>query len=167
MIRAEFEIFFRIHFRSAVLIAQRIVISKDAAEDIVQDVFVRMLDSDFSKIKSPASFLYTSVRNASIDYIRVNTVRIFEQLSDDKVNDLGSNCDLGEDDAEYLTNLHNLSQAIERLPEQARAVVKLVCLDKYSYQQAADKMGVSVNTVKTHMYRSFKNMKKNLLVFFV
>ena len=56
MIPADFEILFRTHFRSAVLISQMIVSSKEVAEDIVQEVFIRMLDKPIGELKAPRNF---------------------------------------------------------------------------------------------------------------
>ena len=57
-------------------------------------------------------------------------------------------------------------QAIERLPEQSRRVVKLICLNNYSYADAASELGVSLATIKTHMYRSIKSLRKMMALFF-
>lgn len=42
--------------------------SKSVAEDIVQEVFVRLARVDLSKIDSPVKYLYRCVRNAALDY---------------------------------------------------------------------------------------------------
>ena len=68
MISHSLEKLFNAHFRSAAYVAEEIVHSKSVAEDIVQEVFVRLARVDFSKIDSPVKYLYRCVRNAALDY---------------------------------------------------------------------------------------------------
>ena len=165
MLPADFEILFRTHFRSAVLVSQMIVSSKEVAEDIVQDVFIRMLDGyETEELRSPARFLYSSVRNASVDYVRTHSIHLFEHVQNLDIPD-NSACDVTPDEIEYANNLRKLINAIDNLPERARNVVKMVCLNKYSYSDAASQLGMTVSTVKTHMYRTFKFLRKHMAVF--
>ena len=159
MISHSLEKLFNAHFRSAAYVAEEIVHSKSVAEDIVQEVFVRLARVDFSKIDSPVKYLYRCVRNAALDYASTHTLRRWEELN-------GSNFDLCRDDVERANRLHRLYQAIERLPEQSRRVVKLICLNNYSYADAASELGVSLATIKTHMYRSIKSLRKMMALFF-
>ena len=62
MISHSLEKLFNAHFRSAAYVAEEIVHSKSVAEDIVQEVFVRLARVDFSKIDSPVKYLYRCVR---------------------------------------------------------------------------------------------------------
>ena len=54
VITSEYEALFRQHFRLATLYAERIVGSAHEAEDIVQEVFIALLDVDFSQIRRRA-----------------------------------------------------------------------------------------------------------------
>ena len=55
VITSEYEALFRQHFRLATLYAERIVGSAHEAEDIVQEVFIALLDVDFSQTASTTS----------------------------------------------------------------------------------------------------------------
>ena len=57
VITSEYETLFRQHFRLATLYAERIVGSVHEAEDIVQEVFIALLDIDFSQIRQKESYL--------------------------------------------------------------------------------------------------------------
>ena len=69
VITSEYEALFRQHFRLATLYAERIVGSAHEAEDIVQEVFIALLDVDFSQIRQKESYLYRCVRNAALDHL--------------------------------------------------------------------------------------------------
>ena len=165
MISPTLEELFNAHFRSAAYVAEEIVHSKSAAEDIVQDVFVKLARMDLSKIDSPTKYLYRCVRNAALDYASTNRLRRWEELNGKEVIADEVNFDLSRDDVERANRLHRLYQAIERLSEQSRKVVKLICLNNYSYADAASELGVSLATIKTHMYRSIKALRKFMALF--
>ena len=167
MITSEFEVLFRNHFRSCVFVAEMIVNSREIAEDIVQDVFIKILDKNIQKINSPANFLYVTVRNAAIDYCRTHAVRT---RNDVDISDMANipddvSGDLAPGEYEHANNVRKLFNAIECLPTQSRNVVKLICLENYSYKDAAKKLGLSVATIKTHMYRSLKTLRSRLSLF--
>ena len=118
------------------------------------------------KIDSPLKYLYRCVRNAALDYASTHTLRRWEELNGSELIADEVNFDLSRDDVERANRLHRLYQAIERLPEQSRRVVKLICLNNYSYADAASELGVSLATIKTHMYRSIKSLRKMMALFF-
>lgn len=166
MITRTLEDLFNAHFRSAAYIAEEIVHSKSVAEDIVQDVFIRLSKVDLSKVRSPVQYLYKCVRHASLDYASTHTLRRWEELNGSELIADEVNFDLSRDAVERANRLHRLYQAIEKLPAQSRRVVKLICLNNYSYADAASELGVSLATIKTHMYRSVKSLRKFMMTFF-
>ena len=161
-----FKKLFRVFYSTLVEFSMNYVGQQDVAEDIVQEVFVRLARVDFSKIDSPVKYLYRCVRNAALDYASTHTLRRWEELNGSELIADEVNFDLSRDDVERANRLHRLYQAIERLPEQSRRVVKLICLNNYSYADAASELGVSLATIKTHMYRSIKSLRKMMALFF-
>ena len=161
-----FQRVFEMYHKPLCFFATRIVRDDSEAEDIVQEVFVRLARVDFSKIDSPVKYLYRCVRNAALDYASTHTLRRWEELNGSELIADEVNFDLSRDDVERANRLHRLYQAIERLPEQSRRVVKLICLNNYSYADAASELGVSLATIKTHMYRSIKSLRKMMALFF-
>lgn len=157
----KFDILFEDHFYSAVFIAEMIVSSRQAAEDIVQEVFIKMLDVDLDKIYLPQRYLYASVRHNAVRYVQSKLAKLSDAAFDENIPD-NEKYDLTDEEMEYAENVRKLYEAIGRLPEKARETVNLICFNNYSYNQAAEKMGISVATVKTQMYRSFKALRKCL-----
>jgi RNA polymerase sigma-70 factor (ECF subfamily) len=160
MIDQGIERLFKEHFHAAVYIAQKIVSSRHVAEDVVQDVFIRMLEMDLDALESPVKFLYASARNGAIDYIRRNARLINSATTPDATRD--DSLESLTEEIEHAEKLSRLLRAIEQLPEQSREVVKLVCLSDCSYRDVASQLGISLSTVKTHMYRSFKRLRELL-----
>ena len=54
---------------------------------------------------------------------------------------------------------------IEALPEQGRRIFKMICIEHKSYVETARLLSLSLHTVKTHMSRSFKALRKMSMFF--
>ena len=52
--------------------------------------------------------------------------------------------------------------AINQLPEARRKIFTMIYLDGMKYQEVADKLSISINTVKKQMGRAFKTLRENL-----
>lgn len=147
--------------------AQKIVSSKEVAEDIVQNVFIRLLDIDMKDIKVPARFLYTCVRNAALDYSRSHAYSM-QAMTDFQVMKKAEGRGDEEfdyllpEEAEHFIRVRSLFSAVEHLPPRTREVVKNVYFNNRSYQETADLLGVSLATVKSHMYQSFRMLREKL-----
>lgn len=164
---SDLEKLFNEHFNCAVYMAQKIVSSKEVAEDIVQNVFIKLLDVDLKELKSPARFLYTCVRNAALDHARsqAHSVQVMDHFRIMKRVELRDDADfdcLSPEEAEDFNRVRSLFSAVEQLPPRTREVVKHVYFDNRTYQETADMLGVSLATVKSHMYQSFRMLREKL-----
>jgi RNA polymerase sigma factor (sigma-70 family) len=59
----------------------------------------------------------------------------------------------------------DLKQAISRLPEAQQTAVVLRYIQEYNYQEIAEAMGMPINTVKSHLFRARKQLKKWLVAY--
>ena len=162
----EVEKLFNEHFHCAVYMAQSIVSSKEIAEDIVQNVFIKLLDDRYSDVKYPASFLYICVRNAALDYSRAHayslrTMSKFQRTREASDAEEDFNF-LPAEESERLMHVQQLFKAVEQLPPRTREVVRQVYFNDRSYQETADLLGVSLATIKSHMYQSFRLLRERL-----
>jgi RNA polymerase sigma factor (sigma-70 family) len=55
-----------------------------------------------------------------------------------------------------------LYQALEKLPEQRRRILELAVFESCTYSQIAEKLNISINTVKTQMGRAYRFLKEEL-----
>lgn len=150
---------FEQHFKTAVFLSYRIVGSYEVAEDIVQEIFIKLLDVETEHIKEPAAYLFRATRNASIDHIRREPLG-FHRSIDTVELQIPPSAKEQERELEYAKDIAALSNGIDRLPPQSQRVLKLICYSGYTYQEVADKLGLSLSTIKTHMYRSYKFLKE-------
>ncbi len=132
--------------------------SPEISEDIVQDVFLRFWeDKKYLLAKgSLKSYIFNSVRNASIDYIRKNRNHIFTELEE------ASYLDESEISEDNLRLQHErLHELLKQLPAQEYQILVAIVVDNRKYKEVAAEMSISVNTVKTHLSRAMKFLRKN------
>ncbi|MEJ2882663.1 RNA polymerase sigma-70 factor [Pedobacter sp. GR22-6] len=153
--------FYSSNFRKLILVSDRYVRDIAAAEEIVQDIFLKIWEDKavLETIKSIKAYLYRSVVNSSINYINRQKslerhhLHIAEQLSDELID--------SEDERNKLIVL--LYQEIEFLPEKCQLVFKLSRLEGLKYRDIAAKLDLSEKTVENHMGNALRILRSRVL----
>ena len=130
------------------------------AEDVVQEVFIRFWDNraklDISV--SVAAYLTRSVVNGCRNYLEHRSVRNrYEQ----EFQSENSEIDEGEEfDSEELESLRKRLRAfVDSLPEKCREIFILACVEGLKYREVAERLDVSVNTVKTQVKSAYAKLR--------
>ncbi|MEQ7799665.1 RNA polymerase sigma-70 factor [Pedobacter sp. ASV1-7] len=136
--------------------------SKDATEEIVNDVFLKIWTSksDLSIVYSFEAYLFTMARNKAIDYLRklAKNTHLISELTDQIKN---VHNDVEEKlDAEALRML--IDQALSQLSDQKKKIFKMSKEDGYSHDEIAANMQLSKSTVKNHLSETLKHLKKQI-----
>ena len=143
---------------SLVRLARLFVDDRNAAEDLVQEAFIRLARSatrigDTSK--TPA-YLRSIVLNLARDHNRRGLVSLRHHLPEgDPAAGADDELDLREDQREVL-------EALRELPLQQRNCVALRHLEEYSIAEIAAALGISENSVKTHLKRGMAALSRHL-----
>ncbi|WP_188112012.1 RNA polymerase sigma-70 factor [Aquimarina sp. RZ0] len=163
------ESLFKKYYKVLVIFSNNYIHDRAIAEDLVQDVFVMIFEKrETLKIHtSIKSFLYTSVRNHTLNYIKKSKSLVHHQHI---LNDI----DAMDTDVSEMIDLAELSEklykAIDKLPSQNQKIFRMSKLDGYSNQEIADQLGLTKRTVETHISNALKKLKelvkKNNLIFF-
>lgn len=138
----------------------------DEARDIIADVFGHLWSNrhQITLQGSLKAYLYTSVRNKAVDYMRKH--RIKHVALTDQVYDIplqgGST---PEGTLMYKQTDAHIASLIERLPPQAKLIFKMNRDEGLTYEEVAQILGLSVNSVKTHMYRALKFIKEEFAAY--
>ena len=123
-------------------------------DDIVQDTYSRLLRArEAGEIRQPKAFLFTTARNAALDFFRRK-----RPISLEDVTRFDESCVLEErpDAAEQVSRAQEfefLADAMCALPDRCRQVIMLRYFDGLAYKEIAARLGVSLETVKTQMAR--------------
>ena len=121
---------------------------RSAADDLVQDTLERAL-SRFHLWRQGSdlrAWLFTIMHNIYVNQVR-SRVRQQHEALDDAATDGGRTHD--PDWAE----LRDIDEALSRLPEDQRAVVLLVGLEQFTYEEAARVLDIPIGTVMSRLSR--------------
>lgn len=156
---------FDFYYKPLCVFSLKYLESLDECEDVVQEVFVNFWERFKGKRFSGSikSYLFYSVRNNSLNCIKEQKKRVYEEI------DLLSEAlmDVPSNEEEIELQKKRLYGEIEKLPEQARKVFTLIVIEDLKYKEAAEELNISVNSVKTHFSRALKQLRGslNILVF--
>lgn len=151
---------FRLHYSALHTNALRILKSEFWAEEAVQDAFVQLWASrdTLPDIGAPKSYLYRIVANRCFDRLRKNDAEIRLQYG---INILATqNATVAQQHGFDLAVLQGLiNQALEQLPPQQQQVYRMQYTEFLSYQEIADKLGISRHTVRNHMAKAIQAVR--------
>ncbi|MDR0264503.1 MAG: sigma-70 family RNA polymerase sigma factor [Sphingobacterium sp.] len=153
---------FEQNYYGLVELSCRLVGSMETGEDLVQDVFVKLLDSntfipeDGQRAKS---YLYAMVKNASLSHLRklkvihnYGAMNPLTELSDEDILE----------NIIYAESINQLYASIRNLPQASQNIFNMAYLDEKSNLEVAEFYGISINTVKTQKRRAMSTIKKIL-----
>lgn len=131
------------------------------AEDQVQSLFVEIWQKQlFLNINtSVKAYLQTAIHNRCLKVIRKKKTvsrKLDEYAHSLDIKTEGADVERREDD----TNIRSL---LSELPLQRLEAFNLVYIENKKYQQAADEMGISINSIKTHLKLAVKTLRKRFL----
>ena len=151
---------FDLYYTPMCVFALKYMDSFEQTEDLVQEIFIgfwenKRVEALTSSLKS---YLFTSVRNNAINRIKKSNKFRIEELDDE--------FDLFEDDSYNQEELEEKKQRIykeiEKLPAQSRKVFELIIFANCKYNDVAEELNITRNTVKTHFSRALKQLRSSL-----
>lgn len=143
------KLLFERYYAPLVLFASSYVADQDVPKDIVQDVFLAMIQEKekFMTIEHLKTYLYTAVKNRCLKHLRHEEVKLRYNhyvVSHEEEEDDGYLRKVLEEEVFVL-----LREAVDGLPEQCRKVFMLAMEGKGN-AEIADIMDVGLETVKSH-----------------
>ncbi|GBR02297.1 DNA-directed RNA polymerase sigma-70 factor [Gluconacetobacter liquefaciens] len=133
------------------------------AEDLTHDVWVRIARRHHPEMPdSPAKYLYRIASNLALDHLRRDTLQIEIQADERQTGAIAAPNASPEEIAIQRDQLERLRAAVETLPPRCREVFILAKLEGLSYQRVADRLGISRNTVVTHMVTALAALDRAL-----
>lgn len=147
-------------------VAYRMLGSRDAMDDALQDAYVRAFRA-ISSFRGDARFstwMHRIVTTTCIDHMRRRDRRRESALPDDRPDDgVELPAGAGFDPAAAIGRI-DVAAALQRLPVDQRAVVLLVDAEGYSYDEAAELLGTNAGTVSSRITRARATLRTLLEV---
>lgn len=143
------------------VLAYKYLKDNDTAKDAVQQIFLKLWESrSLININiNLRNYLYTMLKNHLLNEIRNNDTA------------MEKNYELAQETIEYENEIlskleekemtEQLYRAIDNLPEQKKAVCLYKLKDSLSNQEIAEKMQISIPTVKTHYSQAIKLLREH------
>ncbi len=145
-------------------LAYRLTGNRHDAEDLTQEVFVRVFRSLSSY--TPGTFegwLHRITTNLFLDQVRRKQRIRFDALPEDAGDRLASQSDLGPERAWEHNNLdHDVQAALDTLPPEFRAAVVLCDIEGLSYEEIAATLDIKLGTVRSRIHRGRAQLRKAL-----
>ncbi len=148
---------FELEGRSLVRLARLFVDDRDAAEDIVQEAFLRLARhaGRIDDIDRTPAYLRSIVLNLARDHNRRGLVSLRHHATRGREVDVG---DHAADDLVRSEDHLRVLEAVRRLPQRQRDCITLRYFEECSNEAAAATLGISVNSVKTHLQRAMATL---------
>jgi RNA polymerase sigma factor (sigma-70 family) len=147
--------------RSLVRLARLFVDDRDAAEDVVQEAFLRLARhaGRIEAIDRAPAYLRSIVLNLARDQNRRGLVSLRHHAPS------GREVDVSEDVADRLVRSEEhqrVLDAVRRLPARQRDCIALRYFEEQSIDQIGATLGLSANSVKTHLRRAMAALDRRL-----
>lgn len=154
-----FDDLFHYNYRPLCLYALHYVQDADFAEDIVQESYAALWEKlqEGVHVLNRKSYLYMMVRNRCLDHLRKKGIPT-ESLKPYDTYGI-----IDDDDAQERSQIEaRLWTAIDTLPEKCREVFILSKRDGLKYEEIAEELGLSVNTVRNQISKALKVLKEGI-----
>lgn len=164
---SEFENVFRSHYEDLCAIANRYLEDLDAAEEIVQSVFVKFWEGrkDIQIQSSIKGYLVTAVRNNCLNQLKHINIR--EEFKAHNQREIDSNHIMVDEEVEATELEEKIRASINELPEARKKIFMLSRYEGLKYKEIAEKMGISIKTVENQMGSAIKQLRTDLADYLV
>jgi RNA polymerase sigma-70 factor (family 1) len=138
----------RLHYFAFALVK-----TKEAAEEIVEDVFIRLWNqrSTVTEINNLKIYLYTATKNTALNYLsrkaRESIVEPFDNI-DISLQETGVSPEQIMITAEIYQKIR---QAVDALPPRCKMIFKLIREDGLRYKEVSEILNISINTIDAQM----------------
>ncbi|RZK76957.1 MAG: sigma-70 family RNA polymerase sigma factor [Pedobacter sp.] len=161
--KAAYELVFKKYYKALAMKAFLMLDDEMEAEDLVQNLFVSMWEkSKFDSVNSSLkAYLFRATHNQCLMALRSRKVANKRMEAYTGIDD----ADNQQSELELANNENHINEVFQQLPPQRQKAFKLVYLDDKKYKDAAEEMGVSVNSLKTHLKLAVKMLQQKLINF--
>ncbi len=159
----DLEQLFRVFFTPLCQFARKYTNDLDSAREIVHDVFVTLWEKrqEIDTDKQIKSYLFTSVYNRSLNYIRDNK-KFDKNIELSELTKTVDESKKVEDMMDSVVLNARIQQALQKLPEKCREVFILSRFKELKYAEIAQKLEISVKTVEAQMTKALKILREEL-----
>ncbi len=153
---------FQLHYAELCAFARVILKDPDIAEDIVQDVFIKLWAKRAEIRFSPAirAYLFTATKHACLNHIDKRQRR--SELLNIYLEGMTAYAENVDAHIHYQDLQQKVAGAIDDLPPRCKEVFVLSRSHFKSHQEIADELGISIKAVEQHIGKALKSLRVSL-----
>lgn len=149
------------------LFANKYLNNMELSKDIVQDAFIKIWEDkiEFHNETNVKSYLYTTVKNKSLDYLKSKQYRATDRIQEGHLENI-------EKQSFFLREVvimeaaQIIENAVQTLPNKCAQIIRLA-IKEHSNAEIAEALQISINTVKAQKKIAYKRLKPLLKGYFV
>lgn len=160
--RLAFDVAFRRYYPGLVIFASHFILEQSAAEEIVQDFFVKLWEKrmDLVFTDSMKSYFFASVKNRCFNYLKHRKI---EMEVIEKLKVISRQSLLFEPDVYIASELQEkITNAVNALPERCREVFVMSRFKGLKNDEIAQQLNLSKRTVETHISNAIAALRRDL-----
>ena len=156
--RLDFKQVFDQYFNALVPFADRYLGEREESESLVQDAFLALWENrlEFPDELSVKAYLYSTVRNKALNVLKHKMV---ERKHGAFLTEFIEGLQRSDYSEEEMQQIEQIKKVLQELPIQCRVVFTMSCLEGKKYKDIANELGISVNTVKSHVMKAYKDIR--------
>jgi RNA polymerase sigma factor (sigma-70 family) len=155
-----FEQLFKLYYKPLVAEAYYLLKDETEAQDQVQLLFVELWDKKlYRNLNADVRlYLHRAIKNKCLNLLKKNKTKenrlaAYARTVQDRING---------DVAEVNETSRRVNAILGELPAQRLKAVSLVYMEDKKYQDAAEEMGITINSIKTHLKLAMKTLQQKL-----
>ena len=154
-----FSIVYKTYAAQTFSLAFKYLLNKELDEDAVQNLFLKLWlkKEEIDETKPINRYLFTMLKNDLLNTLRDSKKNIY--LLEDCLSMVLELEDNSQNENLKQEQMNIIQQALEQLSPQRRKVFEMKVSGKYSNQEIADKLNLSINTIKFQYSQSLKQIR--------
>lgn len=156
-----FERIFRKYYKALCGYVLGILGDEGQAEDVVQEVFIYFWEhrEELKVENSLRAYLYTSVRHRALKLLQKQALI---QKHSSKLTEFVEYMLSTEYTFEEEKAISKIKEVLQKLPQQCLKVFLMSNLEEKKYSEIADELGISINTVKSHITKAYRMIRQQI-----
>ena len=163
----EYKKLFKNEYKLLCLFANGYIADMETSKDIVQNVFIKIWEDNvvFNNEYATKSYLYVSVKNKSLDYLKSKHYRTVDNVSNTIMEEMATNSFFMRE-VVILETSDIIEKAINTLPHKCAQIIRLSA-KSLTNSEIAVMLNISINTVKSQKKIAYRRLKPILKEHFV
>lgn len=150
-------------------LALRITLNSQEAEDVVQDIIIKLWQKrdSLADVENLEAYALRMVRNLALDRqrMKINQSETLDLIDDNHTDTLTSTQLSAHDMIEREERMESIREIMKLLPEKQRVAMQLRDFEGQSYKEIANIMNITEDQVKVNIFRARQAIKNRLTSF--